>query len=230
MSELRVLWALVRATWGERLSRPLVGILALVFCATKVLAARLTHELDDPSFYLALLFVVGTVGRDVSSGVLPILFTRPLARRTYVLAKWLAAGTAAGTIGALTIVVEALLLSHLGFGVGGSGIAASIFGGFTSAFGISSVLVLFSVLLAGIGDIALWGGLILVGKLSVRYVPQRVADEWGALLHPALEWGASSGSHLAAAFQVVSYLSTVSLCLCLAVMAANRKEISYAAG
>jgi hypothetical protein len=230
MSELSVLWALIRATWGERLSRPLVGILVVVFCASKVLAASLTHELDDPSFYLTLLFAAGTVGRDVSSGVLPVLFTRPIARSTYVFAKWLAAGTAAGTIGALTIVVQALLLSHRGADVAGSAIAASIFGGFTSAFGISSVLVCFSVFLSGIGDIALWGGLILVGKLSVRYVPQRVADEWGALLHPALDWGAASGSHLVTAFQVVSYLSTVSLFLCLAVMAANRKEISYAAG
>jgi hypothetical protein len=230
VSDLSVLWALIRATWGERLSRPLVGILALVFCASKVFAIGFTHELDDPSFYLTLLFTAGTVGRDVSSGVLPVLFTRPLARSTYVFAKWLAAGTAAGTIGALTIAIQALLLSHRGTGVAGSAIVASIFGGFTSAFGISSVLVFFSVLLSGIGDIALWGGLILVGKLSTRYVPQRVADEWGALLQPALDWAAASGSHPAAAFRVVSYLSTVTLCLCLAVMAANRKEISYAAG
>lgn len=230
MSELGVLWALIRSTGGERLSRPLIGILALVFCASKVSIAVYGHGLEDPSFFLTLMFAAGSVGRDVTSGVLPLIFTRPVARRTYVLAKWIAAGSAAGAIGALTLVVEALLLWHRGAAVPGSEIPAAIFAGFTSAFGIASVIILFSVLVPGIGDIALWAALLLVGSLSAKVAPQRFVQEWHAFLEPTLEWGAASGSHIAGWFRVVSYLSTVTLCLCLAVMAANRKEISYAAG
>ena len=230
MSELGVLWALIRSTWGERLSRPLIGILAVVFCASKISLAVYSHELDDPSLFLTLMFAAGSVGRDVTSGVLPLIFTRPVARRTYVLAKWIAAGAAAGMVSALTLVVQALLLWHRGAPVPGSEISAAIFASFTSAFGIASVIVLLSVLVPGIGDMALWAALLLVGSLSAKVAPQRFVQEWHAFLEPTLEWGAASGTNLAGWFRVVSYLSTVTLCLCLAVMAANRKEISYAAG
>jgi ABC-type transport system involved in multi-copper enzyme maturation permease subunit len=224
-----VLRALIVATWRERLLRPLFGGLCLVFCLSEVSAARFSHELQDPTLLLTLLIGAGSVGKDVSSGVLPLLFTRPLIRSRYVLAKWLAVGSAVSILVTLTFLLEALFLSRAGLGVPRTEVAAAIFQGATNAFGIASVLVLLSVLVSGMTDVLLWIGLSTLPLIAQKYLSQRVAEEWRALIDPSLDWSATF-SHPIAWFPLVSYLSTVTLCLALASLAINRKELSYASG
>jgi len=224
-----VLRALIVATWRERLLRPLFGGLCLVFCFSEISAARLTHELQDPVLILTLLIGAGSVGKDVSSGVLPLLFTRPLVRSRYVLAKWLAVGSAVTVLTALTLLGEALVLARADLGVPRAEVTAAIFQSASTVFGISSVLVFFSVLLSSFADALLWIGLSVVPQIGHRFVGQRIAEEWQAFLYPSLEWSATF-DHPVAWFRVFSYFSTVTLCLCLAVLAVNRKELSYASG
>jgi ABC-type transport system involved in multi-copper enzyme maturation permease subunit len=224
-----VLRALVVASWRERLLRPLFGGLCLLFCFTEISAARFSHELQDPTLLLTLLIGAGSVGKDVSSGVLPLLFTRPLVRSRYVLAKWLAVGSAVSILTTLTFLVQELFLSRAGFGVPRAEVAAAVFQSVTHAFGMSSVLVILSVLVSGMTDALLWIGLSTLPMLVQKYLSQRVAEEWQAFLDPSLDWSATFGPPVDW-FRLLSYLSTVTLCLALASLAINRKELSYASG
>jgi ABC-type transport system involved in multi-copper enzyme maturation permease subunit len=223
------MWALVSATWREKLSRPIPLVLCLLLCAfTTGFAVSVTHNLEDPALILALLLGSGSVGRDVSSGVLGLLFTRPLRRSTYVLSKWLAVSSAAATLSTLTLLAQALLLARHGIGVPAPELWAAIFATLTAVLGLCSVLVFFSVLVPGVGDVALWAALSVSGLLARKVFPLRVTDEWQSLLRPTLGWTSTFQSTPISWFSLFSYLSTVTLCLLLAVLAANRKELSYA--
>jgi len=217
------MWALVSATWREKLSRPIVLVLCGIVCLGHVSFAVAGHELEDAALPLAMILGAGSIGRDVSSGVLALLFTRPLVRTRYVLARWLAVSAAAGLLAGATLLVEALVLARQGHGQPGADLAAALFESATTTCGLTSVLVLFSTLLPGLGDAALWTALLLVVAAARGHVPQRLVDEARALLQPSLAWGSSW-------FAIFSYLSTVALCLCLGALAANRKELSYATG
>lgn len=223
-------WALILVTWRERLSRSWFGWFCLMVCAIYFAIARSTGELADPVLWLTLLIGAGSVGKDVSSGVLPLLFTRPLVRSHYVLAKWLALGSAAALLSTLTLVVEAVWLAHLGQGLPGAEVAAAVFHSVSSAFGVTSVLLVLSVMVPGYSDIMVWIGLGFLPVFAQKYISQRVTDEWRMFFQPSLEWGATFGATPIGWFRLLSYLSTVTLCLCLAVLAANRKELSYASG
>jgi ABC-type transport system involved in multi-copper enzyme maturation permease subunit len=224
-----VLRALTVATWRERLLRPIFAVLCLMVALTDVTSARLMGELQDPALLLTLLIAGGSVGRDVTSGVLPLLFTRPLVRSRYVVAKWIASASAPALLSALTIGIEAIVLARAGQGVAGIEIADAIIKSVTLAFGISSVLVLFSTLVTGFADVFLWFILSALPSLAHKYIPQRFGDEWHAFFNPSIDWAATVGPPVGW-FGLVSYVSTVTLCLGLAVVAINRKELSYASG
>ena len=221
---------LVSVTWRERLLRPFFGTLVVVLCASQIPMAVARESLEDPVLILVLLLGGGSVGKDVSSGVLPLLFTRPLVRTNYVLTKWLALASAIAILATATLLAEAAWMAHRGAGLPGAEIAGAVFTSVTSAFGMTAVLLFFSVLVSGYSDVLLWIGLLFLPSLAHRYVPRRVAEEWRMFLHPSLDWGVTFGGASISWFRLSSYLSTVTLCLCLAALAANRKELSYASG
>ena len=114
----QVLWALVTVTWRERLSRPVVVALCGLLCAAQTaFAVSGSHDLEDPVLVLALILGAGSIGRDLSSGVLALLFARPIVRTTYVIAKWTAVSLAAGTLGCATLIVQAVLLRSRGIDI-----------------------------------------------------------------------------------------------------------------
>ncbi len=224
-------WALVVATWRERLSRPVAAVVCVLICgATTASAVTNGNGLDDPTLPLALILGAGSIGRDVSSGVLALLLTRPLTRTTYLMAKWTAVTAAVAMLSCLTLTVQMLLLRSKGIDISGGELWSTAFSSVTSAGGLAAVLVLFSVFMPGAGDIALWVALNLVGFLAQRAMSMRVHTEWGNLLHPTLGWASTFGGTPISWFTLSSYLSTVTLCLCAAALVLNRKEISYASG
>jgi ABC-type transport system involved in multi-copper enzyme maturation permease subunit len=222
--------ALVTVTWRERLLRPWFGVLLFILCSSQVMMALSMQDLHDPMFLLVLLIGGGAIGKEISSGVLPLMFTRPLVRGHYVLTKWFALASAIAIISSATLLVQAALLAHRGIGLPGREVAAAVFSSVSQAFGITAVLLPLSVVAAGYTDVLFWIGLTMLPSLARKYIPQRVAEEWRAFLHPSLDWGAIFGTASVGWFRLFSYLSTVTLCLCLAVLAANRKELSYASG
>jgi len=227
----QVLWALVTVTWRERLSRPVVVALCGLLCAAQTaFAVSGSHDLEDPVLVLALILGAGSIGRDLSSGVLALLFARPIVRTTYVIAKWTAVSLAAGTLGCATLIVQAVLLRSRGIDISAAELFGAAFASLSTACGIASVLVLLSALLPGVADIAAWVGLGLIGYLSQRALPLRVSEEWRALIQPSLGWSSTFGATPIAWSAIAAYLSTVTLCLCLAALVINWKEISYASG
>jgi ABC-type transport system involved in multi-copper enzyme maturation permease subunit len=227
----RVPWTLITSTWREKTSRPLTVVLLLLLCATQTAFAVSTEgNLSDPVFILTLFLASGCIGREVSSGTLGLLFTRPIRRSTYVLSKWFAASAGAAVLAGATLTVQAIVLNQKGIAIPGAEWAAALFHTLTSACGLTAVLVLFSTLLPGVGDVVLWGSLSAVGYLGQRFLPMRITDEWRSLLQPALGWTSTFQSRPIAWFALTSYLSTITLCLSLAVLAANKKDLSYASG
>jgi ABC-type transport system involved in multi-copper enzyme maturation permease subunit len=223
--------ALVVATWRDRLSRPIALVVSLFVCAaTTGVAVSNSGSLEDPTLPLALILAAGTVGRDVSSGVLALLLTRPLVRTTYVLAKWIAVSSAVAALACLTLIVQTFILRSHGIDIAGSELWNAAFASVTTASGLVAVMVLFSVLVPGVADIGVWMTLNLLGFLVQRALPMRVHDEWRNFLQPTLGWASTFGATPISWFSLTSYLSTVTLCLCLAALALNRKEISYASG
>ena len=223
--------ALVAVTWRERLLRPWFGVLLVVLCATQVTMALSMENLNDPGFLLVLLIGGGAIGKDVSSGVLPLMFTRPLVRGHYVLAKWFALASAIAILSVATLLVQAGFLAHRGMGLPGAEVAAAVFTSVSSAFGITAVLLPLSVVAAGYADVLIWIGLGVAA--DARAQPHPAARGRGVasmFLNPSLDWGAMFGAGSVGWFRLFSYLSTVTLCLGLAVLAANRKELSYASG
>jgi ABC-type transport system involved in multi-copper enzyme maturation permease subunit len=229
-----VSWAAFRAvvgvTWRERLLRPLFGVLLLGLLGSYVMMAGGMQDLNDPVLILVLLIGGGAIGKEVTSGVLPLIFTRPLVRGHYVLTKWFALASAIAILSTATLLAQAAWLAQRGAGLPGAEVAAAVFTSVTSAIGMTAVLLPLSVLASGYSDVLFWIGIGLVPTLGRKYIPQRVAEEWQMFLHPSLDWGALFGAAPVGWFRLFSYLSTVTLCLCLAVLAANRKELSYASG
>jgi hypothetical protein len=103
--------------------------------------------------------------------------------------------------------------------------------------GLCAVMVLFSSLVGGIGDVGLWLVATVTGAVTgvagaALKSPwlSRAADELQRTISPKLELAFLAGASRFSWFETLSYLSTVTLCLALAIVIVNRKELSYASG
>jgi ABC-type transport system involved in multi-copper enzyme maturation permease subunit len=113
-----------------------------------------------PLVHLTPLFVwilgAGIIGRDVASGVAHLLFTRPLSRPSYILTKWVSL-----TASVWVFQLSVLLVWTLGNLAGNAtfdydmGFLQSIGLALWMAATLSSVVIFFSSILPGLGDIAL---------------------------------------------------------------------------
>lgn len=226
-----MLLTLMRAYWGERFRRLVVVLLLVVLSAVSLVVVAVSAEptLGQAGFGYGAILAAGAIGRDVSSGVIAVLFSRPIKRSTYVLARWLAPSLAATALTWLVVLIEAALLWQRGHGVPGVEILTTLIEGAASAFGACAVLVLLSSMVPGIADVAL---LIAINLLLVAAnqvgLPQRATQELESFIHPQLEWSAVFGGTPVSWFGLASYASTVVLCLVLAIVNVNRKEVSYA--
>ena len=226
----------------ERLLSPIrLGLLALFLVIP--LVSRVIHpECDLPGtadvFWLVLILGAGIIGRDLSSGVLQLLLARPIRRSTYVLSRWTALGSAAGALGfllwALTLLIAVIHGSEL------PALREILFNLIElqfAAFGVAAVLVFFSSCLGGFGDLALFlvGGMVisLLGMVGRwRHIPVLLvlAKHLFISLMPHLELAPLFKGEHDALVLLVSWISTVTLSLALAIVLMNRKEFSYASG
>lgn len=219
--------------WRERLSRPILVLLMVVAGGSMLTAtySGLYDELADPSGLMTLILAVGLVGRDVSSGTLALIFTRPIKRWRYIISRWVGASIAASAISWLHLIVQFLLLRSLGKGLPVGALFEMGFESATGAFGLTAVLVLFSTLVPGIADVGIWIATRMLVDVGERLgVPQRVGEHLDGLLSPELTWVTLVAGGTSAWFSVASYASNVVLCLAVAVAVINRKELSYASG
>lgn len=186
---------------------------------------------------LMLTLGAGMIGQDVSSGVLQLLCARPVRRSDYVVSRWLAVALAGVAISVLQLAVGSALLAARGAAPSAQQIV--LFGGgrILECFGIAAVLALCSSLIGGIGDLAIYllaglgsGILQMVGQVKQWSWLERLASEILASLTPGIDLQRLITASPMPWAPIVAYASTVSLCLALAIVAVNRKELSYASG
>jgi ABC-type transport system involved in multi-copper enzyme maturation permease subunit len=229
---------LLLGLWRQRLVSPIrVVILSLLvlFPATLVSVIRgLGLSALGDGYPLAMVFAVGMIGQDVSSGVLQLILARPVRRSAYVLSRWLAVALGGSLVSVLQIALGWALMASHGSAPDARTVAEFALGREIQIFGVAATMALFSSLIGGVGDLAIYalatitGGVVgMIGQLQHAAVMSWIGQEVGALVSPRIELAqvmAGSPSW----FAIATYASNLSLCLVLAILVMNRKELSYA--
>ena len=232
---------LIIAFWRQRLVSPLrMFILFFVAIAPLLVVSAMPAaglNLLGEALPIGMIFAVGMIGQDVSSGVLQLVFARPVRRWEYVISRWLGAALA----GAIVVAVQAAaawgLLAARGNALGAATIFSFAGERVLEMFAIAAVMALFSSLLAGFGDLALYVILSVVGGLFALAGQAKgwgFATRLGEIIHGALtskiDFDVISSGGIQAWLVVITYLSTIAVCLALTVAVMNRKQLSYASG
>jgi len=232
--------ALVVALWRQRLTSPLrvvvLGFMLLVPLLATAASRGAGLSLLGDAVGLVLVLGVGAIGQDVSSGVLQLLFARPVRRSEYVLSRWLAVGIGASALALVQVTLAWGILAGRGAPPTPQEVALFAAGRILETFGVAAVIVLLSSLIAGYGDLAIYilatmtAGMIgMVGQFKSAPLLVRAGEELHGFLVPRIDLAqALVGSP--PWFEITSWLSTVTLCLALAILVMNRKELSYASG
>jgi len=114
--------------------------------------------------FLVWLLGSGIIGRDMSSGVAHLLFTRPITRRDYIFTKWASLVAAVAGFQCLILLVWIFgkyiypATPHIAFPIAphsiGELLKELVFSIWITAV-VSTVLILFSTIMTGWGDLAL---------------------------------------------------------------------------
>jgi ABC-type transport system involved in multi-copper enzyme maturation permease subunit len=186
----------------------------------------------------ALILSAGMIGQDVSAGVLQLVFARPVRRSEYVFSRWGAAGLGAAAMMILQVATVAAIAALRGHPQPLGDLGTFTAEALLHAIGVVSVMALLSALAPGLADLALlliamFSGTVLstVGQVvhNGQYLV-RTGEEIGRFASPELALAPLFHGDAVSWFAIASYLSTVTLCLALAIVVVNRKELSYASG
>ena len=223
--------AVFRYTVRERLSERLWLLLpaaAFITGLAIVSFAGDANELQSMGTVFGLLLGSGLVGKQVSSGALPLTFSRPVVRWQYLLTRWLAACALSTMLAVSELVLQFAILASRGRGVPLGDLFSACFAAVTDVGGVVSVLLFCSTFTRGRMDLGVYvGAKILIGVILHLAASQRVSQAFDQLLEPRLEWSSVQGLGFSP-LAITSYLSSVLLFLAAAVVIMNRKELSYA--
>ena len=232
--------ALVSALLRQRLASPMRMVILFALFAPPIGAAALTGSLAplmDGGYWFALVLAAGAIGQDVSSGVLHLTFARPVTRSSYVLSRWFAAAAGGFALALARLLLAAALLSLRGAAPSPSELCAAVLEDALLASVGASVMVMFSAFVDGLGDVAVFALSSLglqIGHLMAQAkgwaIADRVLVELQRTLKPELTFLWLSGHPGQLWNPYVTAASTVTLALALAILAVNRRELSYAAG
>ena len=185
---------------------------------------------------LALILGAGIIGQSVSTGTLQLVLARPIRRSTFVLTRWLAVGSAALAIFGACTVAAWLLGSASGMETQTPGdVALLLAEAALHAFGAAAVLVALSALVRGYGDIAIWivGTILALLASEVGQVKDVATLRWAGrqtleFLRPSVDLRQVLGARPVPLSGLAAWAFTVTLCLAVAIVLLNRKELSYA--
>ena len=229
---------LVIAFWKQRGSSAFrMAFLLLVFGFPLLMTAAMPGgglAIVRDAVGITMVLAAGMIGQDVSSGVLQLLFARPVRRSEYVLSRWLAVAFAAGGIAVLQIALAWMILQARGVPLESSDVLLTMLQRMCEVIQITAVMAMFSSLVNGVGDLGLWFAATVVGAI-LQLTAQakgwgwigRIGAEVNRIVGPdvglvALARGTGGWSDL------VTTLSIAALALLIAVVLVNRKELSYA--
>lgn len=230
--------ALMRAFWQHRIrSRP-----RMIFLFVWI-GMELGHVWFLPgdwsaiygdSYVFALLFGVGMIGQDVSSGAAQLILARPVTRLEYLMSR--IAATIVGSAAFCAVEFGAALAFAMTHGVRTpwhevTAVAMSLALG---AIASGAVIGLWSSVARGLGDAAIVAGLFL-GAAFIDFVSAMKQWDWGHALTPWIWWIARpvvkieeflvGGEVLAKALLRTAALILASVALGYAAL--RRKELTY---
>jgi ABC-type transport system involved in multi-copper enzyme maturation permease subunit len=229
-------------TLRQRFQQPLRMVLVLAFFGFPLLMVAASRGATglmplSAGSALALVLGAGLIGSDSSAGVFQLLFARPVTRAGYVLSRWLAVAAAAGTLGVLQVLLGAAILVAFGHAPDAAEVGTRCADQALSALSVSSLVLLFSTVLPGIGDVV---AVVLGNVASALIAPiagfarwpwlERLGREVNRFFAPDFAWADVFGRGDVSWFLLVSWASTIALCVALAIVVMNRREISYASG
>ncbi len=226
------------AALRERLSNPIRVATLLGFVLFPIPIALVDPRPNSSaSFFHPLLAVAlasGILGLEFSSGVLALVFTRPISRRAYALGKWAAVTAVAAALSAVQLFAVLLILRVRHDVPLAEGLGPRLLERVVAAAGTCAVLLLFSALGSGLSDLAVWGLASIAAQTSrtIGFVNRddfwiRLGDGFQFVVAPG--WGMASGTSpaIAPAELVVAGGVTVAA-LSLAIWVLERREITYA--
>ena len=231
--------ALILAMLRQRAASPVrLVLLAFLFgmpLLVAVGAPAIGLSVLGDGYGMILVLAAGMIGQDLSSGVLQLLFARPVTRSSYVLSRWIAVGLAGVALCTVQALLCALLLTLRSAQPEMRTLLFVIGDNVLLAFGLAAVMTLFSSLLGGFGDLAILLVATITGKVLEAIaqfanspIMGRIGAEIGIFVLPKVALAQVFGSADVPWFMLASYASTVTLCLALAIVVMNRKELSYA--
>ncbi len=201
------------------------------------------------------LLGAGIIGQNILSGILSVLFARPIRRYSYVLTRWLALSVASSALCLILLAIEqiAAMAAFPGimpdFNTLSQGVARV-----SMCFGLSATFIMFSAILPGTVDLCAWILLgfasnviveiahlepFLIGQIYCNELSRRIAEfavpicrelavPVQSLALPYLDLTYLAHTSSISWYAVVTYFSNISLCLLIAIACMNRKEVSYA--
>jgi ABC-type transport system involved in multi-copper enzyme maturation permease subunit len=183
---------------------------------------------------LAMVFAVGMIGQDVSSGVLQLLLARPVRRWEYVLSRWLSVAIGASAASLLQVALGYGVMAARGAAPEIGVVAQLVAAREIQIVGVAATMALLSSLIGGIGDLAIYAGLTIGGGVMTMIGQFRhsesllgLGQEIGALVSPKIEL-AQIATGAISWFAIATWASNLTICLLLAILVMNRKELSYA--
>jgi ABC-type transport system involved in multi-copper enzyme maturation permease subunit len=225
------------ATLRERLSNP-IRVAALLGLALFPIPIALVDPRPNSSIsffhpLLAVTLASGILGLDISSGVLALVFTRPIKRRVYALSKWATLSAIAAVLSAAQLLAVVLILRVRHGSFDADALGPRLVERVLVAAGTSAVLLLLSALGSGLSDLAVWG-LGSVAAQTCRTIGFVNGDDFWIRFGDGLQfvlapgWGMAPISSPAVSLSglLVAALITAAA-LGFAVWVLERREITY---
>jgi ABC-type transport system involved in multi-copper enzyme maturation permease subunit len=230
---------IILATLRQRFTSPMrIVILITVMWMSMIpliLSPGSGFSILGDCYFLALTLAAGMIGQDVSTGTIQLVFARPVTRAQYVFSKWAAVTLGTWCVIALECVLAGVVMLARGAPIPWGGAALFLANNALLALGTAAVMALLSALVPGLGDL----GLLFLAFLSAQVIggigsfrnwrlAMRAAEELQRSLKPEIELWSLAHGHPVPWSMVIAYFSTVTLCLAIAILLMNRKELSYA--
>lgn len=233
-------------TLKQFLNRP-VRIFVLVACAgLPLMMSFMTRQVsradslnDTAALEFTNMFVwviaAGVIGQDVSDGILPLVFSRPVKRYEYVISKWITVSLIASVCAIIMAAVNTALyfgftpqfFEHFKIIIIGSQ-------SFVMAMGLSAVMVLLSALLPGAADVGVVALLstiayILMIMQSSLHVPGmgEVSKNIFNVFYPKFMLEDINTFRDLFTYEVGRYFVITTGCITGAIAILNQKEFSY---
>jgi ABC-type transport system involved in multi-copper enzyme maturation permease subunit len=183
----------------------------------------------------ALIISAGIIGQDVSDGILPLIFSRPIKRWHYVVSKWMTVSCLASALTFIALIVHLLFCYGFSSDAIKNFAVVDLFQIIILSAGTTSVIMMLSSLLPGAADIGIIL-LVLAGTFLMMlleeglHVPGMidVATNITAVIFPSFDISDIKTWRDLFSIEVGRYFAIVLVCLSASVVLVNQKEFSYA--